>query len=340
MHTKKARKLSQALMIIRDSYDAKANDLPYSKLKLASAFQYIGDMCKYIDKRSDDVEREFLFSCLGTLYELKIEGDIVKISRFADAIHRVPYLFCGEETWDDRFKEQHILPFCQAYGNEWFEDILPMRIPKKSGGQKANRTIYRYNELNIMSLPVYFCFRMLLPLILLPLLLGCMLYVSLSAHTENKHGERYEITVTDYSYENTGTYDYLYISCKEFAENFEITRFFQYSDQPEELIARCEAGETLVAYVKYKVSNRYDPYYEVIQLEAMDGTVYRSYEQTNQTARYLIWFFAVVALMIFVPFFILFLMMLIVARNRQRFLAHPRFVKFCFPGYSLPLDKR
>ena len=42
-------------------------------------------------------------------------------------------------------------------------------------------------------------------------------------------------------------------------------------------------------------------------------------------------------IVIFVPFFILFLMMLIVALNRQRFVSHPRFVKFCFPNYSLPL---
>lgn len=340
MHTKKARKLSRALMIIRDSYDAKANGLPYSKSKPAFAFQYIESQYKYIDKRSDDIEREFLFSCFDALEELKIEGDFAKIACFANAIHRVPYLFCGEETWDDGFKEQYILPFCRLYGNEWFEELLPMRLPKKTGGQKASRTVYRYNEPNLTSLPVYFCFRMLFPLIILPILFGGMLYVRISAYTETDHGERYEITATACTYENEGAYDYLSITCKEFDAPFEITRFFQYSDRTEELIARCEAGEPLVAYAKYKESNRYDPYYEVIQLEGPDGTVYRSYEHTNQTDRYLVWFLAIVAIVIFVPFFLLFLMMLIVACNRQRFLSHPHFVKFCFPNYSLSLDKR
>lgn len=163
MHIKKAQKLSKALIIIRDCYYAKANNLSYSKFKLASAIQYIDDMCKYIDTRSDDIEREFLFSCFGALDELKEEGDCTKTSRFAEAIHRVPYLFCGEEKWDASFKEQYITPFCQMYGDEWFEDVLSMRIPKKSSLQKANRSIYRYNEINIMSLPGYFCFRMLIP---------------------------------------------------------------------------------------------------------------------------------------------------------------------------------
>ena len=45
--------------------------------------------------------------------------------------------------------------------DEWFEDVLSMHIPKKRNLQKANRSIYRYNEINIMSLPGYFCFRML-----------------------------------------------------------------------------------------------------------------------------------------------------------------------------------
>ena len=111
MHIKKAHKLSQALIIIRDCYYAKANNLSYSKFKLASANQYIEDICKYIDKKSDDVERDFLFSCFGALDELKDEGDFTKTSRFAEAIHRVPYLFCGEEKWDASFKEQYITPF-------------------------------------------------------------------------------------------------------------------------------------------------------------------------------------------------------------------------------------
>lgn len=337
MHTKKAHKLSQALVIIRDCYYAKANNLSYSKIKLASAIQYIEDICKYINKKSDDVERDFLFSCFGTFDELKEEGDFTKISRFADAIHRVPYLFCGEEKWDTAFKEKYIIPFCQMYGNEWFEDVLHMHVPKKSSLQKVSRTIYRYNEINIMSLPGYFCFRMLIPLLTLPFIFGFMAYIHFSDYTEADHGERYEITVTDCEYENTEKYDYLYISCKEFEENFEVTRFFQYSNLPEELISRCEAGETLVAYAEYKEPKNYDNYYEIIQLESLDGKVYRSYEHTNQIDKYKLTFLKIAALVIFVPFFALFLMMLIVATNRKRFISHPHFVKFCFPDYSLSL---
>ncbi len=337
MHIKKAHKLSKALIIIRDCYYAKANNLSYSKFKLASAIQYIEDICKYIDKRSDDIEREFLFSCFGALDELKEEGDCTKTSRFAEAIHRVPYLFCGEEKWDASFKEQYITPFCRMYGDEWFEDVLSMRIPKKSSLQKVNRSIYRYNEINIMSLPGYFCFRMLIPFLTIPIILGFIAYIHFSDYTEADCGKRYEITVTDCKYENTEEYDYLYISCKEFEENFEITRFFKYSNSPKELIERCEAGETLVAYAEYKQPKNYDNYYEVIQLESLDGTIYRSYEHTNQIDRYILTFLLIAAVVIFVPFFILFLMMLIVALNRQQFVSHPRFVKFCFPDYSLSL---
>ena len=43
MHIKKAHKLSQALIIIRDCYYAKANNLSYSKFKLASANQTVAD---------------------------------------------------------------------------------------------------------------------------------------------------------------------------------------------------------------------------------------------------------------------------------------------------------
>ncbi len=339
MHTKKAEKLSEAFSIIRDGYYAKVNDLPYSKFKLASAMKYTEDICQFIDKKCNDVERDFLFSCLGAFDELVEEGDFTKISRFAEAIHRVPLLFCGEEVWDKTFKEKYIFPFCQMYGYEWFEEILSMRIPKTSSFKKGNSTIYRYNEYNTMSLVGYFCFRMIVPIIIIFIITGFIVYVCCSAYTEDAKGERYEITVTDCEYENTDGYDYLYLSCKGFKENFEISRFFQYSNLPEELIARCETGETLVVYAEYKEPKNYDNYYEIIQLESMEGTVYRSFEHTNQLNRYKIIFLLVVGLIVFIPYFILFLMMLIVATNRKRFVASPRLVRFCFPDYSLSLKE-
>ncbi|MBO5797627.1 MAG: hypothetical protein J6R77_04675 [Clostridia bacterium] len=339
MNTKKAQKLSRALETVRDGYYAKAMDQPYSKLQLTAALQHIEDMCQYIDKHSDDVEREFLFCCFDTLDDLQEEGDFLKISRFAEAIHRVPLLFCGEETWNPAFRRQYLIPFCQMYGDEWLEDVLAMHIPKKTDAQKPTKTIYRYNEFNISSLPGYFCFRMLLPLLTLPVLLGLMVYVHFSDYTEADHGERYEITVTDYEWGHDEENDYLTIFCKEFEEPFEIGRFLQYSHSPEELIARCEAGEKLVVYVEYKQPRRSDPYYDLIHLESVDGTVYRSYEHENELDRYTLLFLLIACLVIFVPFFLLFLMMLMVAINPGRFVAHPRFVKFCFPDYSLSLKE-
>lgn len=328
MHAKKAQKLSQALIVLRDSYYAKANEQSYSKLKLASANRYIDDICQYIDKHSDDVERDFLFSCFGALDELKEEGDFTKISRFANAIHRVPYLFCDEEKWNKAFKEKYIIPFCQMYGDEWFEEILSMHIP-----EKRKKTIYRNDEDNIMSLPAYFCVRMLFPLLILPVILGLIAYIHFSDYTETNHGERYEITITACDYENAEGAD-LILSCKEFEECLKVKQFFRYSDAPEKLIERCEAGERLVAYVEYKQPRKADDYYEVIQLEGLDGKVYRSYEHTNQLDQSLLMFLTIAAVVIFIPFFILFIMMLIVAANPKRFAAHPRFVKFCFPDYS------
>lgn len=339
MKTSLAHKLSKALEVIRDCSYAKANDLSYSKYKLLSAFRYIDEACIYIDNHSDDSERDFLFTAFGALDEFKEEGDYTKISRYANAIHRVPYLFCGEEKWDDTFKNQYIIPFCQIYGDEWFEELLYFRIPNKKSSQKGNRTIYRYNELNLMSLPAYFCFRMLIPLLVLPVVFGFLVYMHFSEYTDTEHGTRYEIAVTDCEYESD-EFDYLYISCAEFEEEFEILRFFQFSNQPYELLDKCNSGEVLIVYAEYVTPERDDNYYKVIQLEDMDGTIYRSYEHTNQMEKYMSRFLLIVALVITVPFLILFVMMLIVATNREYFVSYPRFVKFCFPDYSLSLDKK
>ncbi len=337
MNHKKAKRLSEALVTIRDGYKAKAEGVRYSEMKLSSAFQYIEDVCQYIDRRADDEERDFLFSCFGALDELREQEDALKISRFADAIHRVPYLFCDVEKWDKAFKNKYLLPFCRMYGDEWFSDLLSVRIRQTTS--KPKKTIYRYNEDNIMSLPGYFCFRMFFPLLTLPFIIGMLIYFhcSYSDYTQDNHGQRYEITVTNVEYENEGIFDYLYISCEEFEEEFEVSRFFQYSNSPEELVRRCEAGEKLVAYALYREPEERDAYYRVIQLESLDGTVYRSYEHTNQGNHYLMAFPFIVCGIIFVPFFVLFLMMLIVALNRERFVPYPRFVKFCFPDYSLAL---
>lgn len=335
MNTKRAEKLSQAFVILRDYYQAKADGLLYSKFKLALANSYIDDICKYIDRKSGDIEKEFLFCCLGELDILKEEGNPVKISRFADAVHRVPYLFCGKEKWNKPFKEKYIIPFRNAYGNEWFEEVLSMHIPTEKGGQLNKRTVYNYNDINIMSLPGYFCFRMMIPLLTLPFLLGGMLYVGCSDYTETNHGEKMTITVESCEYENTDKYDYLYIKSKEHKEQFEVTRFFQYSDYSEKLIELCESGAVLVAYVEYKEPENSDNYYEIIQLEDTNGRIYRSYEHTNQMDRYLLAFLGIGALIIFIPFFVLFLLMLMVAKNPEKFASHPKFVKFCFPDYSL-----
>lgn len=339
MNAKYARKLSDAFGVVRDCYKSKSDGLPYSKLKLFSAVSYINDAARRIDRKSDDVERDFMFSCLGAFDEIMSDGDPVKISRFADAVHRIPFLFCKEEKWDDDFRNKYIYPFCREYGDEWFSEILSVRIPSKKDKAFKGKSVYRYNEMNIISLPAYFCFRMLIPLLVLPFIIGCMIYVECDDYTEKDRGTRYEITVTDCKYENTDRYDYLYINCREFEEQFEISRFFQYSDSPEELIGKCKKGKKLIAYAEYVKPAKYDNYYKVIQLEDTDGTVYRTYSQTNQMDKYLMMFLQIAFFVIFIPFFILFLLMLAVALAPKRFVSHPRFVKFCFPDYSLRLRK-
>lgn len=339
MHKKFSKKLSEAFVTVCDCYQKKNDGQPYSKLKLYSALSYIDDAARRIDKTSDDNERDFMFSCLGAFDEIIKEGDLQKISRYAHAVHRIPFLFCGDEKWNDEFRSTHILPFCRTYGDEWFSEILDMHVSNKSAKTKKGKTIYRYNEMNVMSLPAYFCFRMLIPLLTLPFIIGCMIYVQYDDYSEKNPGTRYEITVTDCEYENTGKYDYLYINCEEYAEQFEISRFFQYSNSPEKLIDKCQKGETLIVYAEYVKPKKFDNYYKVAQLEDTDGNVYRTYSQTNQQDKYVMTFLQIAFLTVFIPFFILFVLMLAIAVNPRRFISCPRFVKFCFPDYSLKLVK-
>ncbi|MBQ8849408.1 MAG: hypothetical protein IJ011_03625 [Clostridia bacterium] len=340
MRSKMAQKISDALSDIRDCYNAKSNDQPFSKSKLRSAQSYLDEICSYIDSKSSDVERDFIFYCLGELDELLGEENDEKTARFAHAIHRIPFIFSGEEKWDKDFKKEYIFPFRDMYGNDYFSEILDMKVhierisPNKVSSGK--RTIYRYNEMNLMSLPAYFCFRLLVPIIVIPFLLGAMLFVHFYDYTETDRGERYEIDVESFEYET----DYLSISAVGYSEKFEIPRFFELSNSPEELIDLCESKATLVAYAKYTQIKNEDPYYQIIHLEDTDGNVYRSYEHTNEMDRYWMIFLFIAFLIFFIPSFILFVMMLAVASDPRKYVNHPRFVKFCFPDYSLQLKRR
>lgn len=343
MRSQVAQKISNAILVVRDSHYAKLNNQPFSKFKLESAQHYLEEICIYIDRKSSDTERDFMFLCLGALDELMEEGNNEKISRFAHAIHRVPFIFSGEEKWDKIFKKEYILPFCDIYGDEYFSEILETKVPpittSPKGATTGKRSIYRYNEINIMSLPAYFCFRLMIPIIILPFLIGAILYVHYSDYTETNRGERYEITADSFEYEHTDEYDYLYIIDNDFSEQFKISRFFEFSNFPERLIELCESKSPLVVYVKYKQIKNYDPYYEIIHLEDTNGNVFRSYEQTNQMDSYILIFLIVIFFIVFIPSLTLFAMMLIVARNPQKYVSHPKFVKFCFPDYSLKLNK-
>ena len=344
MRTKTAQKISDALLIIRDSYYAKSKNQPFSKFKLDTAKQYIDEICIYIEHNSPDIEREFLFSCLGTLDELIEQDQSEKISEFAHAIRRVPFIFSGEEKWDKTFKQEYIMPFCDMYGDECFSEILEMDVPdaKKSakGASVGGRTIYRYNKSNIMSLPAYFCFRLLIPLIVLPFLIGMMIYISIADYSPKNLGERYEITVDSFEYEHEGLYDYLYISNDAFEHQFEIARFFELSNSPEKVIELCESHATIVVYADYVTPRKADPHYKIIQLEDTEGNVYRSYEHTNQMDNYVLNFLVIAFLVFFIPSLAIFIMMLLVAMDPQRYVDHPRYVKFLFPDYSLQLNKK
>ncbi|MBQ7799879.1 MAG: hypothetical protein IJ370_05250 [Oscillospiraceae bacterium] len=338
MREKMANKISQALLTIRDYYYSKALNQPYSEHKLRLAEQYIDEVCVYIDKKSGDTEREFLFTCFGALDDIKEEGDIYKTALFADAIHRIPLIFCGKEKWNKAFKNKYVVPYCQRYGDEDFSELLDIKITEDYRYVNDKRSAYRFGEMNIMSLPAYFCFRMMIPIILLTFILGALAFVHFCDYTEQNHGERFVISVDSYEYENEGRYDYLDIHCNEYEEPFEISRFFQYSNSPQKVLEICKAGGKLVVYSVYKEVKNRDPYYKIIQLEDTNGTVYRSYEQTNELDKYLIQFLLCAAIVVFVPFFILFVLMLMVALNPKRFASHPKFIKFCFPDYSLNLN--
>ena len=344
MRSQIAQKISNAILVVRDYHYAELNNEPFSKFKLKSAQHYLEEICIYLDHKSSDTERDFLFSCLGALDELMEQGNDEKISRFAHAIHRIPFIFSGEEKWDKNFKREYILPFCDIYGDEYFSEILNVKVPLVTASPKGvttgKRTIYRYNEINILSLPAYFGFRFMFPIIIIPFLIGAILYVHYSDYTETNRGERYEITADSFEYEHTDEYDYLYIMDNDFSEQFEISRFFEFSNSPEQLIELCESKSALVVYAKYKQPKNYDPYYEIIHLEDTNGNVFRSYEQTNQIDSYILMFLIVALLVVLIPSLALFIMMLIVARNPQKYVLHPKFVKFCFPNYSLRLKKQ
>ena len=346
MKTKQAKKISEALLVIRDEYRAEAALRPFSERKRERAWQYLDEMCGYIEKYSPDAERDMMFLCLGALDELMEENDAQKTAAFADAIHRIPFVFSGEETWDKTFKETHLEPFYHIYRDEWMEELINTKLPRvkqtRKGGKAGERTIYRFNEdeTNFMSLPGYFCFRMLLPLIVIPFLLGCMLVVHFADYTEENHGDRYEITADSFEYPTDGDGDYLYIMDKDYEQTFQIVRFFELSDSPNGILALCESGETMVVYAEYSTPRTGDPYYRVLQVEDMNGLVYRSYQNQNEMDRYVLIFLAVCLAVILLPYLCLFLMMLIVAKNPRKFVSHPRFVKFCFPNYSLSLPKK
>ncbi len=342
MNRKIAQKISNALMTVRDSYGNKARGRDYSEWALKQALRYLDEIITHIERTSPDEERDFMFSALGALDILiEEENNAQKISMYADSIHRVPFLFTGDERWDRHFKERYFAPFCDVYGNEWHEELLDAEpLPKRRGKEKGKhkgRTIYRFNEENVWSLRAYFGFRLLLPTIVIPLLLATMLLVSLVDYTENNRGERYEVTVSAYEYECSDEYDYLYIESIAHTERFEISRFAQLSCDPDGLLALCEEKGSLIIYATYTSSNNTAPYYDVIHVEDAEGKVYRSYEDSNQMDRYYMIFLGIFALVIFVPYFILFVLMLTVARNPKKFVSHPRFVKFCFPHYSLSL---
>lgn len=344
MHTKMAQKIEDALLVVRDSYYAKLNNQPFSKFQLDIAKDYLDKVCLHIDNHAPDIEREFLFSCFAILDELIEEDDSAKIYRFAHAIHRVSFIFTGEENWDKGFQREYIHPFCDVYGYELFSELLEMKVPKVTAFFKnteaGKKTIYRYNEDNIMSLPAYFCFRLMIPLILIPFLIGMMLYVHYADYSETNRGKRYEITVDSFAYEHTDTYDYLYITDNDYEDQFEISRFFELSHSPEELLRLCENKGSLIVYAKYIQHKTNAPYYNVIHLEDTNGYVFRSYEQSNQMDEYLLDVLIVMFIIVFIPSITVFTMMLMVAINPRRYVDHPRFVKFCFPNYSLRVPKQ
>lgn len=341
MNRKIAQKISNALMTVRDSYSAKARKRNYSEWELGRALRYLDEVAAHIARTSADEERDFMFSALGALDELIEEKDAQRISMYAESIHRVPFLFTGDERWDRHFKERYFAPFCDVYGDEWHKELLEAEpLPKRRGKEKGKhkgRTIYRFNEENLMSLPAYFAFRLLIPIIVIPLLAALMLAASLIDYTEDNRGERYEVTVHTYEYECSDAYDYLYIQSVEYTERFEISRFVQLSCDPDGLLALCEEKGSLIIYATYTSNKNTAPYYEVIHVEDAEGNVYRSYEDSNQMDRYYMIFLGVFLLVMLIPSLLLFCMMLLVSRNTKKFASHPRFVKFCFPDYSLPL---
>ena len=341
MRARTAQKISEALLTIRNGYYAKANEESFSAAKLDTAERYLEEIYAYIDKRSPDTERKFLCECLAMLDDIIEEGNCEKISRFAHAVHRIPLIFSGEEKWNKAFKSEYIFPFCDIYGYEEFSELLKIKIRNdKNGTVSDKRSVYRYNEMNIMSLPMYFGFRFILPIVIIAFLTFAVLYVHFTDYTEDNRGECYVITVDSFEYEHTGTKDYLYISDNDFSAKFETARFFELSTDSEELIALCESKASLTVYAEYvKPHKNYNDYYKVIHIEDMSGKVYRSYEQTNELDKYSVELGLPVILAIFIPSFILFVMMLMIASDPKRYVSHPRLVKFCFPDYSLKLKK-
>jgi len=336
---KMAIKLSNAFLVVRDCYYAKLNNEYYPEEKLNASERYINDLRAYINSQSSDIERTFLLFCIDTLKKVKDEGDDAKISRFCHAVFKIPYIFCGEEIWDKSFKKYCIETFCDRYGYEYFNEILALDVPKIKKEAVNPRKIYRFNEMNIVKLPTYFLLRMLLPIIVLPFVIFCMLYVHYSDYTEEDHGRQYIINDYTFEYEHSDGYDYLHILPEGYNHHFSMRRFFQYSNNPEKLVELCQRGERLIVYAEYVEPTKFEDYYNIIQIEDENGNIYRSYEQSNQLDKYMLIMLGIIGLVIFIPSMVVLVLMLIVASNPRKFVHRPRFVKFCFPNYSLTLKK-
>lgn len=328
MRESTARKLSERLKTVRDCYFAKSCGEPYSVSELAIAENYIKKHIASFSKKADNFERAFLAECFAILDSLREEGNDLKIADCAHAIHRVPLLFCGKERWNKAFKKEFIRPFCEKYGDGLFAGILQKEFPHAYAPKKKKTRPYGAH--NFLSLPMYFCYRLILPLLVLPFLTIAILLVHFVDYIEDHRGDRYEVTVEGFEYDSA-----LILYCEGFREHFEAVRFSQYSTEPEKLISLCENGGELVVYADYKRSNKNrSAYYKIVQLEDKYGNVYRTYEHTNKLDRYVLLFLWIVWLVFFLPAAVMFTLMLIVARNPAKYRAHPKLMHFCFPEYT------
>lgn len=321
-----AKRMEKSLITVRDEYYKKHTGEPYSQTALTGAVGYLSASLVHILATGNEYEREFLTYCIDTLKTLIDEGDDAKVSRFANAIRAVPLIFTGDKKWNREFRKEYLQPFCDKYGDEYFALLKDVELPADIFPKKQKPTYHYDGSFGKINILVMLCG----PVLLLCVLAITMLIVHLADYTDDRRGERFELTVESYSLDSD-----LILYCEGFDLPFKANDFAVLSNEPDKLIDLCDAGEPLVIHAKYKKYEKY-PRYEIVSIDDTAGNVYRTVEQTNRTDEVLLKHLGIGWVVFAVPTAALAAYMVYVVKHPQKFQnSRSWLLRLCFVDVSI-----